>query len=1194
MKKPNRIRGIANIKTIILICSLFMLAFYCNTLYSSHKNGKPDKSKTIEIFKLKEEFGISNSFQIITFETKKSYHGKNILVVDQNQKIIPHQVLSNGELAVYTDLPADSEKIFKVIYGSSPEPFNGVSNKITDSYIELENNMTAIRAFKGANNSLTNAPAPIQGFKFQDDTWTGTHGNVLSIPARSIKTELLENGPLIQKVRVSYEVERTPCKGRFEKTAIEGGKGFYNCTIELQYGQPSIMIEEETDSDISYEINLKDDLKADLARYNGHHASSKQFGVDDKGNLYGAQKNHYSTKEAHLKLNYNPEQKWRWGNSTYRFLVPWGGYGVDTGYYWLAYSGDTQQDRLLGIFSGKASRLIGPGSSGVGFNTRMVNNQRELSLRVKLQRLEPTQYHNPHLRFEWGIFVGKKSVDLMSLNKLPEIQRQINLHSINLLNCIKNLPDSYPDAAENAGEYLPNDVLNRFQNMLREQAAKGDFSYINYLKNDSASRAYIDFWISEEPDRDEKAFKDVEDYVSMIVDNYINGWGIYAYPVTGHHIGINFTSRLTQIKMLLASDVSSEKKVKLKKLASVLGAIICNNNIRPFQPGAENYNRGTQNQNNLVKGARNNYRLFLAKHPLFPVDKDDFLKDIEETMNEVITDHGSGVASSHYTVPSVSNLINSMQKYRLLGIKNYFENQKMLKFGEFYLQLITPPAKRFNLKRLKAVIGGDGYPEPDPMYGQLATCFRGVDDDLSEKLMQVWHESGRPQNAVNGPTMMRINYFLPHKIFYQGDANYPGYMSVLRDAYGTKDESVLWFINGESLFDHRHNDNGSFVLWALGDPISINFGGIYYPRTQGALMHNMLIPYQLAKNQLNNDNIPFDIPAIPNDRSSWWHSKQKPFQTSKYFSGACTQFKGYRNKDLSWERRISMIKINKDRPIIVVQDKAEENKEPLKSVVNFNFLSEDPIKVGETTIRPPIRKWDSSKLKKGNDEDKKMELPSFKTFMKLPGNGDTLAFKGQLDTDWNMTLLSSSEIQVSAGEWGHNWFSSPARRLYGQSDYKKSNPDKVLEEIQQMMRFTINGDLTSIINPYKKGKAYAIKAVQKDDTLELKFDEYVVTIGMTYFQAKSPEGLIVATFGETILSTEGFTLQGGTFEFEINDKTLNIHLPASNQTRTLQIPQKIIEKIGKKPQKGVKIEDNSLRFAANPTVDRNFVFNLQN
>ena len=206
-------------------------------------------------------------------------------IVDQNNQIIPLQILSDGYLAVYTDLPANAEKIFRVENGTAPKTFKGVSSKITNSYIELDNNITAIRVFKGTNNSMTNAPAPIQGFKFPDGTWAGTYGNSLSIPAQNIKTEFLEKGPLINKVKVTYEVYRTACKGAREKTAIAEGKGFYTCTIELQYGQPSIMVEEDTDSDLFYEINLKNELKAVIARYNGHHASSKNLGTNANGDV---------------------------------------------------------------------------------------------------------------------------------------------------------------------------------------------------------------------------------------------------------------------------------------------------------------------------------------------------------------------------------------------------------------------------------------------------------------------------------------------------------------------------------------------------------------------------------------------------------------------------------------------------------------------------------------------------------------------------------------------------------------------------------------------------------------------------------------------------------------------------------------------------------------------------------------------
>ena len=44
------------------------------------------------------------------------------------------------------------------------------------------------------------------------------------------------------------------------------------------------------------------------------------------------------------------------------------------------------------------------------------------------------------------------------------------------------------------------------------------------------------------------------------------------------------------------------------------------------------------------------------------------------------------------------------------------------------------------------------------------------------------------------------------------------------------EETAVYFVNGETLSDHRHNDNGEVVIYALGAPLSVDWGPIYYPR----------------------------------------------------------------------------------------------------------------------------------------------------------------------------------------------------------------------------------------------------------------------------------------------------------------------------------------------------------------------------
>jgi hypothetical protein len=47
-------------------------------------------------------------------------------------------------------------------------------------------------------------------------------------------------------------------------------------------------------------------------------------------------------------------------------------------------------------------------------------------------------------------------------------------------------------------------------------------------------------------------------------------------------------------------------------------------------------------------------------------------------------------------------------------------------------------------------------------------------------------------------------------------------------------------VNGDFYRDHCHDDHGSVVIYALGAPISVDWGSIYYPHVPGGFMHNML------------------------------------------------------------------------------------------------------------------------------------------------------------------------------------------------------------------------------------------------------------------------------------------------------------------------------------------------------------------
>ena len=104
-----------------------------------------------------------------------------------------------------------------------------------------------------------------------------------------------------------------------------------------------------------------------------------------------------------------------------------------------------------------------------------------------------------------------------------------------------------------------------------------------------------------------------------------------------------------------------------------------------------------------------------------------------------------------------------------------------------------------------------------------------------------------------------------------GNASFPGWYSVLRYGWGTENETALWFINGDFYRDHRHHDYGSLVLYALGAPLSIDWGSMYSPHVPGGFMHNIVLPQSSIKHPWDQDKAPLDV------GEAWKESRQDAF-----------------------------------------------------------------------------------------------------------------------------------------------------------------------------------------------------------------------------------------------------------------------------------------------------------------------------
>jgi len=314
-----------------------------------------------DAFSIKEVFGVSHPNQIIDFDLTHPVEPTSTTLIDAHGVDVAYQVLDGGrKLAVETDLPAGAERTWTLVRGRKPpaEFPDAVRVESADRYYEITSTLVGVRVVRpGADWSGT--PAPIQGLRMRDGTWTASGPNILHVKAdrtRGLTVRFLEKGPLKVVVEVSYRFDR-PAYVYGQQKVAPAGPGFYTSTVTVEAGQPSILFEEDTDMDLSYSLDVYDAVHPTHARYRGHHARAREYGYEPDGRIY-RESHTRPGLDAQVDLRYDRpmgtqyvsnDEGWRW-------MAVWDPWAFDTGWYWQMFdAGAPASANLLGIFAGRVA-----------------------------------------------------------------------------------------------------------------------------------------------------------------------------------------------------------------------------------------------------------------------------------------------------------------------------------------------------------------------------------------------------------------------------------------------------------------------------------------------------------------------------------------------------------------------------------------------------------------------------------------------------------------------------------------------------------------------------------------------------------------------------------------------------------------------------------------------------------------------
>jgi hypothetical protein len=1040
-----------------------------------------------QVIELREWFGVNHPLQLIEFKLPKRANVGNHLE-DESGKAIPFQLLEQGnKLAFCSDLPAGVVKKWHWLgvetktSVSTVQIVNPVEIKKTATELELGNGLVAVRIptaetikLSAGNRSQSSlkalvdifnygpsyprvlALAPIQGICLHDKTWTATESNALVAMASSltdVHVDLIEKGPLKTVITIKYDFAKP--EYIYGKTRIsDAGPGYLAVTMTLLANQPSIFIEEETDVDEVWSLNAYDGVSPNQGRYSGFVASEPRFGHLPDGSVFPADKKHGET-EALVDLQYDHPQlpSYLTSNTSWEIMAPSNPWINNSGWYWELYDTATKDaGNLIGVFVGPTSRALEPSMSGPGIFTLPQDirspGKPVAGIASQSYRRSPDAHIGRRSRFAWGIFSGVKDKDLTAApHSVPAINLQMNLFgSPTTLTKLAAMKMDYPDLPQGyGGLFMDRLALSDLIQRIRRGKKDRNGGPYGWLYNaEPSSRALFDAWADASGSKMHEAANDIICLARDLEYELAYGRGIHSFRFGYWHGGLEMMRRGLWIDQVLASNqLSADERNRVKAAASLFGHILWDNDFVPMD-NSSGINMGTANMPQQQQGYRYFYALFLATHPDFKQRAELVNEAVQLQVKQQINESGAHMGCPHYISASFAPTLNTLMQLQQLGQRSPLETDPRLKkFAQFYLNLLTPPEIRFPGNPRSLIALGDSSTEASPLYGQLGTALSKIDKDLSEQLMAAWQAGGKPHSGFFGTTVMSIDDCLPGKKLTLRSATFPGYYSVLRSGFNSINETAAWIVNGDFYRDHRANDSGSVVLYALGVPLSVHWGSIYSPSASNAFYQSSIIPESALGWEWNRPSPPTDVRV----RSGWSQAKQLNFSIGDAVDSVSSQFTG---QNVTWNRLLQLHHSNSTAPVLMIKDSFEGAACNQPKIFSLNLMAKGVVQTPVGEIVPEIRTHTyAAKATNAN------QLPSASRVITLEPGVSRFAFTGQFGVDFDLYIISQQRQECSLGNWAVSWTQQSLTKW---------------EERQHILRIRGTGPFQVVLVPYRSGR----------------------------------------------------------------------------------------------------------------------------
>lgn len=1018
--------------------------------------------------------------------------------------------------------------LFYVLATSTLFGYSQFTPRITqqpDGSLLLNNGLVGV-VVPTEKNAMQNgkALAPLQAFMFQDGNLSDPSQNFLQVAA-----------PL-----QSVKVEKQPSADRFNYQIYYTFKGgtYYRCIITVIKNSKTIQVLEDSNDDVSYSVQINHKHAFDQARYRGWSASSPEYGKEPDGRQY-RDENNRSPVDAVLDLRFDLPTK-------YMLMSNWDPAGgeVNTGRYWQVYKKTGKlEDPMFGIFQGKPSLLIGNKFVGVRFMSSPDPKQASgiLELKMELERRGPDNSYVARKRFQWCAFLTTKK-DLGTPEQYQAIGREMNLQSgvAARVDAYRTAPLLLNPAFRKGAIYLEEKEVSQ----LIDRVKKDKLFYEYLISVNPSFKSALDAW--RFPDSAASLKRSILQMYSGIQKELISGDGTHAFNLKYWMGSMNYKNTAMLITSLFADDkisLTETEKNQMEEFLRLMARLLWDNDYVPFFDSS-GINFGTANMNYQYRNnGRNFFALLFSKDPEFSQRAARVLEETRKDLSTAISPNGISFASPHYTQATIDPILYTMLQLRNAQMGDLFrENSALLeKFICFYTSLLTPRSVRFMGHR-KLVSIGDGSEESAASFALLGAGFKGINDSLSQDLYYIF-EHGAPRPSAFGSLGLSVD-LLPHKgKVMTGSSNFPGYLSHARSGLNTPYESAAWIINGETYLDHRNDDRGEVILYALGAPLSLSRSSFYSPHIPDARMRSMVIPEQLFPVWKA------DKPSMPTPASVGTVWKYSSSTSYSKFPQLVQSESLMTNGSLHWTRRFMMIHAKAEEPIIVFYDSLS-TKEP--AVWSMSFMAESVLAPGNSFIKIPSIKYDPGS---------NFSIPPGTPEKSLGAGWNKFYFLGQQwrehagkGINWWLHLYNPGNSSYSFSEWTTTW-----QNTQETVEYKQSN-DKPYSETQQMIRWRSVQPFFAVITPFNKNDSVnAVKTIaQAKNQLVLRRGSRTYQLTPWQLDIQDEKTRTIYFLGQQQGRIEEFSSSGGPVALQMDGNLIRIIVTGNKGAREIEIPFELV------------------------------------